>query len=266
MAKQFDELISKAEQEPFAGWDFSYVKERMVETTLPWNYLAEVRERLKGVFSLLDLGTGGGEIFSQLAPFPARTFATEEYMPNVPIAARRLHPLGAQVVRYEAPMENYPQIGAARWGKPRLPFRDDAFDLVIDRHEAYLSVEVFRVLKPGARFITQQCGGTNYLELNDLLGVARPSYEPWCLASANAQLQRAGFERIMGREQVHPTFFHDVGALLYFLRSVPWQLPDFRPSRYLGPLREIHQRIEHAGPLRISAHHFIVEGAKPHAR
>jgi hypothetical protein len=31
---------------------------------------------------------------------------------------------------------------------PLFPFRDGAFDLVIDRHEAYLSIEVFRVSRP----------------------------------------------------------------------------------------------------------------------
>jgi hypothetical protein len=108
--------------------------------------------------------------------------------------------LGGQVVRYAAPMENYAAPGAPRPNKPGLPFRDSAFDLVIDRHEAYLGAEVFRILRPGRRFITQQCGGTNFLELNDLLGIARPSYEPWCLEAAKAQLPSAGFEQVSGRE------------------------------------------------------------------
>ena len=88
-SKGFDELIAEAESQPFAGWDFSFVKDRMVEAPLPWDYLVEVLERLKGVLALLDLGTGGGEVLSQIAPFPPRTFATEEYAPNAPIAARR---------------------------------------------------------------------------------------------------------------------------------------------------------------------------------
>jgi hypothetical protein len=135
-SKRFNQLVAEAERQPFAGWDFSYVKDRMIEAPLPWDYVVEVLGRLSGVSALLDLGTGGGEVFSQLAPFPPRTFATEEYAPNAPIAARRLHPLGARVVRYEAPMENYAAPGPPRPNKPGLPFRDDAFDLVIDRHEA----------------------------------------------------------------------------------------------------------------------------------
>ncbi len=260
--KPFEELIAEAERQPFAGWDFSYLKDRMVEAPLSWDYLTEVRERLKGVSALVDLGTGGGEMLSQLAPFPPRTFATEEYAPNASIAAKRLHPLRAQVVRYEAPTENYVAPGAPRPNKPDLPFCDRAFDLVIDRHEAYLSSEVFRILRPGGRFITQQCGGTNFLELNDLLGIARPSYQPWCLEAAKAQLQEAGFERVSGREQFHTTLFRDVGAVVYYLRTVPWQVADFTSSKHLESLRGIHRQIETVGPLTIRAHHFQVEAVK----
>ena len=137
---------------------------------------------------------------------------------------------------------------------------------VIDRHEAYLSAEVFRILRSGGRFITQQCGGTNYLELNDLLGIPRPSYEPWGLEAAKAQLQSAGFEQVSGREQFHTTLFRDVGAVVYYLRTVPWQVPDFRVSKHLGSLREIHRQIETSGPLKTRAHHFLVEAVKPLTR
>ncbi|MGC1191686.1 MAG: hypothetical protein WA861_13920 [Candidatus Binatus sp.] len=265
-SNRFDELIAAAESQPFAGWDFAYLMDRMVEAQLPWDYVVEVLERLTAVSALLDLGTGGGEVLSQPAPLPPRTFATEEYAPNAPIAARRLHPFGAQVVRYEAPMENYAAPGPPRPNKPGLPFRDRTFDLVIDRHEAYLSAEVFRILRSGGRFITQQCGGTNYLELNDLLGIPRPSYEPWGLEAAKAQLQSAGFEQVSGREQFHTTLFRDVGAVVYYLRTVPWQVPDFRVSKHLGSLREIHRQIETSGPLKTRAHHFLVEAVKPLTR
>jgi hypothetical protein len=263
-SKKFEELIAEAERHPLEGWDFSYLVGRMVESPLVFDYLAEVRKRLGGVSSLLYIWNGGGEILSQLAPFPPRTFATEEYAPNAPIAAARLHPLRAQVVRYEAPMENYAALGPPRPNKPGLPFRDRAFDLVIDRHEAYLSAEVFRILRPSGRFITQQCGGTNYLELNDLLGIPRPSYESWCLETAKAQLRAAGFELVVEREQTHTTLFRDVGAIVYFLRAMcSWQAPGFEAGNHLERLREIHRQIERLGPLKIRAHHFLVGAVKP---
>jgi hypothetical protein len=45
-SKLFEELIDGAERQPFAGRDFSYLRDRMVEAPLPWDYLTEVRERL----------------------------------------------------------------------------------------------------------------------------------------------------------------------------------------------------------------------------
>ncbi len=51
-SKRFDELIAEAERQPFAGWDFAYVRDRMVEAPLPWDYLLEVLERLNGVSAL----------------------------------------------------------------------------------------------------------------------------------------------------------------------------------------------------------------------
>jgi hypothetical protein len=101
-ASTFEDLIHDAERAPFEGWDFSFVEGRMVEDALPWDYVAEVRRRMACVKSMLDLGTGGGEVLSQLAPLPALTVATEAYAPNALVAARRLSPLGAHVERGKA--------------------------------------------------------------------------------------------------------------------------------------------------------------------
>jgi hypothetical protein len=132
---------------PFAGWDFSYVTRtgRMKEAPLPWNYANLVSRRLRGAESLLDMGTGGGELLSLLRPLPPRTFATEGYAPNVPVARARLEPLVVTVVEAD--------------GEADLPFADEVFELVINRHESYRPEEVCRIMKPGACFITQQVGG-----------------------------------------------------------------------------------------------------------
>jgi SAM-dependent methyltransferase len=159
---RFEELIAQADRQSLQGWDFSYLNGRMVEESLSFDYLAEVRRRLDDVASMLDLATGGGEVLSQLAPFPGRTVATEAYAPNAPIAARRLRPLNASVVLVEGAPENYSTTATPSLGIPALPFRDGSFDLVIDRHESYLPAEVFRVLRRGGRFLTQQCGGSNH--------------------------------------------------------------------------------------------------------
>ncbi len=259
----FEELIAEAERQTFEGWDFSHLAGRMVEAAPPFDYVARVRRRLAGVARLLDIGTGGGEVLSQFAPLPALTVATEAYPPNARLAARRLAALGASVVLVEGAPENWETIGAPLRRVPALPFRAGAFDLVIDRHESYLAAEVFRVLRPGGRFVTQQCGGTHHAELNDLLGLPRPRYAAWRLEAAAAQLSAAGFVEVAGREAFTETLIHDVGAIVYYLRALPWQAPNFRARDHLASLKTLHDQIAATGPLSIRAHHFLIEAVRP---
>jgi len=262
-SRTFEALIAEAERATFEGWDFSRLDGRLVEAPPPFDYLAAVRGRMPGADAILDLGTGGGEMLAQIAPFPALTVATEAWGPNVPVAARRLTPLGARVVFAEGAPENWETIPTPRRASPALPFGDAAFDVVIDRHESYLPAEVFRVLKPGGWFVTQQCGGTHHADLNDLLGLPRPRYAAWGLARAEAQLRAVGFADIEGREAFGDTRVHDVGAIVYYLRALPWQAPRFRARDHLPALRTLHEQIIADGPLTIRSHHFLVEARKP---
>lgn len=267
MAKvSFEDLITDAVREPFQGWDFSYLDGRMVEDPLSWDYVAQVRQvrhRLTGVASILDLGTGGGEVLSQLSPFPSLTVATEAYLPNALVAARRLNPLGVRVIAVEGAPENYTTLETPAANTPAIPIRDRAFDLVINRHESYLAAEVLRVLRPGGRFLTQQCGGSNYGGLNDLLALPRPRFESWNLSNARAQLRGAGFEVVDAREQFTGARFHDVGGVVYFLKAAPWQAPDFAVSKSLKRLAELHTQIEKDGPITVQGHHFLIEARRP---
>jgi hypothetical protein len=60
--------------------------------------------------------------------------------------------------------------------------------------------------------------------------------------------------------------FREVGAVAYYLRTVPWQVPDFTVSKHLESLRELDRQIEASEPLKIRADHFLVEAAKPRAK
>jgi SAM-dependent methyltransferase len=112
---------------------------------------------------MLDMGTGGGEALSGLPDRAPRTIATEAWPPNVPVAGRRLLPLGIPVIQDEAARGNIDQNGANEGGS--LPFRDGSLDLICNRHESFLALEVSRVLAPGGTFVTQQ---VDYHDNDDL--------------------------------------------------------------------------------------------------
>ena len=63
----FDFLIAEAEAH-FSGWDFSYIADREAQAPLRWSYVSEALLRVRKSKAVLDMDTGGGEMFSYFAP------------------------------------------------------------------------------------------------------------------------------------------------------------------------------------------------------
>lgn len=250
----FAELLRSATETPLTGWDFGIFGGRLTEETTSWDYEELAADLLADAGSAVDLGTGGGELLSGFATLPARTVATECHPPNVPVAHRRLAPLGVPVVQ------------AAEEPDVPLPFRTGAFDLVLNRHESYTAGEIRRVLAPGGLFLTQQVGGRDLAELNDALAAPAHDYLGWDLASAVAQLAHAGLAIVDQREEFAAGELRDIGAVALFLRIAPWQIPDYTVDAYRDRLRELHERMLVDGPLRVRHHRFVVSARTPLTR
>jgi SAM-dependent methyltransferase len=239
------------EAEPFGGWDFSRLEGRMLEEPPPWDYGRIVRGALEDAASLLDMGTGGGEFLAGLAPLlPPKTCATEGWEPNVPVARSRLGPLGVEVRAAE--------------DDGRLPFGDAEFDLVINRQASYEPEEVRRVLEPGGRFVTQQVGGRNLAGLNAVLEAPNPGIgmPGWDLAQARGALEGAGFEVRLAREAFPPARFADLGAVVYYLKAVPWQVPGFSVDGYAERLGELEARARAEGAITARGHRFLLDAVR----
>ena len=247
--EEFERLVADAEGADFSGWDFSYLSGRWIEVDPTWDYGQKVRERLANVDTLLDMGTGGGERLAGLQPLLEHAYATEGYSPNVPVARARLEPLGVRVVEVKE--------------DERLPFEDDFFDMVINRHESFAAEEVWRVLQPGGRFVTEQVGAKIHLRLNELLQdqVLYP-YADWVLEKAVGELEACGFEILEQREEYPETVFLDIGAIVYYLRAIPWQIPGFSVAAYRERLWAVYELIREEGGLVVFSHLFYVEARK----
>lgn len=236
---------------PFKGWDFSYITGagRMSEGLRKWSYGSIVLARIRQSSALLDIATGGGELLASFSPLPAVTCATESYKPNISVARERLEPLGVEVFETE---ENGP-----------LPFEGEKFDLVIDRHESYSPTEVFRVLRPGGWFVTQQVGDKNDRDLRKLLGATSFKPNRWNLKLAADQLKRSGFKVVDRRQGYYKTRYFDTGALVYHLKAVPWIIPNFSVKRYFPVLTKLNDVIEREGYLEVRSDRFLVAATKP---
>jgi hypothetical protein len=210
---------------------------------------------------LLDLGTGGGEWLAALPVRPPRTVATEAWQPNVDVARARLGPLGVTVVRAEGAPDNVDQNDDEQ--RSSLPFPDESFRLVVCRHEAYMPMEVARILVAGGHFVTQQVGGDygDFYRLLGLPGLPRQARK-WNLTLATAQLEAAGLRLLAAEEGEETTTFADVGAFVWYLRAVPWALPGFTASEHLSSLRELHARLVSDGPAAVCMPAFFLEATK----
>jgi SAM-dependent methyltransferase len=243
--ERFHKLVSQAWAAEFCGWDFQWLEGRMLQEEPPWDYCSLVRSRLPTTHALLDMGTGGGELLASLAPLPPNTHATETYPPNQLIAQRRLTPLGIAVHAIE---EYSP-----------LPFSDAQFDLVINRHDSYQPEEVCRILKPGGTFITQQVSGLNNLELNQALEEeCSLPFTSWGLVTAITGLNQTGLKITRAETAALTTTFMDIGAVVYYLKAIPWQVKGFSPESHAAPLVRLHNIIEQQGHLSTTAHRMLI--------
>lgn len=241
----WDNILNEVNQR-FEGWDFSYLEStrRMHEFPLRWNYRNIVQSRIVGASSLLDMGTGGGEFLSSLSPLPEHTCATEGYEPNIILAQERLEPLNIKVYRVD--------------DDDSLPFNDDSFDVVINRHESFSAREVKRILKKQGIFITQQVGGLNDKEINELLGAPVTQTYHWNLETAVNGLKEAGLKVTEQKEDIVKSRFYDIGAIVFYLKAIPWQVPDFTIEKYFERLKEIHHLIQENSYIDFTCHRFLI--------
>ncbi|MFE9439446.1 methyltransferase domain-containing protein [Streptomyces sp. NPDC006602] len=255
--RTFEELVAEGAAVPTEGWDFSWFEGRATEARPSWGYARSMAGRLAGATAALDLQTGGGEVLDfalgAAAPkAPTLTVATEGWPPNVAQATARLSPRGVAVV---ASPQDAP-----------LPFADAAFDLVVSRHPVNPSwPEIVRVLEPGGTYFAQHVGPRSAFELVEhFLGPLSPEI------SANrhpdrerADAEAAGLEIVDLRAERLRMEFHDIGAVVHFLRKVVWMVPGFTVEAYEPRLRALHERIESEGPFIAHSTRHLFDARKP---
>lgn len=244
-------LWKAEEQEPFQGWDFSHLNGRWEAEELPWSYQEALEPYLNYRTTLLDMGTGGGEFLLSLNPPKGRTYATEGYPPNVELCRRRLPIHGIELRQV--------------FDDSDLPFDDGMFDLVINRQEAYDPDEVFRVLKPGGYFVTQQYGGRNNEWLARFLLPELPEglREEQDLHHARKELEERDFVILEEKEAFSSLRFLDVGALVYFAKIIEWEFPGFSVKKCFEQLWELQGQLERDGFIESREHRYLLVAQKP---
>ncbi|MEU9900100.1 class I SAM-dependent methyltransferase [Streptomyces phaeochromogenes] len=248
----FEDLVAEAAAASTEGWDFSWFEGRATEERPSWGYARAMGERMATAAAALDIQTGGGEVLASARELPRLTVATEGWPPNVAKATALLHPRGAVVV---ASPEDAP-----------LPFGDAAFDLVVSRHPVTAHwTEIARVLAPGGTYFAQHVGPSSAYELVEyFLG---PQPEANCNARhpdrERAGAEAAGLEVVDLRAERLRMEFHDIGAVVHFLRKVVWMVPGFTVDQHRTRLLDLHRRIVADGPFVAHSSRHLIEARKP---
>lgn len=251
MRKTVNDLYSEWKKEynaPFSGWDFSYLKNRWFYENPPWDYKDMARQLMEKSKALLDMGTGGGELLTSMAPFPQHIVATESWVPNIPVAREKLEPLGVQVVGVNS--------------EDDTPFNDGEFDTVLNRHSDFKPAEVFRILKPGGTFLTQQVGGNNLQDFADAFDAALP-YPELTFKYWQQELQYTDLIIQQAKEWQGTMEFMDVGAIVYFIKAIPWTAPGFDIDKNLPNLEQLQNKLDSGERLVYTQERFLFQAEKP---
>jgi SAM-dependent methyltransferase len=192
------------------GWHWPGMRTRMDD--LGWVYTDVLREHVGPNDRVLDVGTGGGEIFSEVAR--PQDVALDFKMSMLEVAREHLPcPLVAGDQR-------------------ALPFAGDSFDVVADRHCGVEPREVLRVLRPGGRYVTQRPGNNICQNIFDAFGwgtngdlwrgqAAANNETYWDVAACAAFYEDAGCE-IVRREEAYVDYeFLNEESLAFWLRNAP---------------------------------------------
>ncbi|GGX85157.1 methyltransferase type 11 [Streptomyces minutiscleroticus] len=272
----FEDLLAEGEAVPTEGWDFSWFDGRASEQRPSWGYARLLAERMRRAEAVLDVQTGGGEVLASVPVAPPVVAATESWPPNLEIARRNLARFGAVVV----------EVADAAG----LPFASDRFDLVVSRHPVVTRWdEVRRVLRPGGTYLTQQVGAHTVGELADFLreagppavraapsgedagaggGGDDPPRTPFTTRSGTSPVtavrcaEAAGLEVVDVRQEACRMEFHDIAAVVHFLRKVIWIVPGFAVDAYRDRLRALHGFMERHGPFVAYSQRYLIEARR----
>jgi SAM-dependent methyltransferase len=219
---------------------------RRVGAEVPWDYMRRAAELVKSAQHVLDMGAGDGRRFSSICrDFRGYAVATEKWATSAAIAAPLLRPVGINLVRC--------------WSQ-LLPFLDNCFDLVLNRHEELSPQEVVRVLRHGGSFLTQQWGAS-WGEIRRFFPriPAAADYFPKCVS----ELRDAGLTVLDACQASTRQAYGGVGDIVTMLLLDGTIIPNFDPlGSDLEAVVEMERGLTTSEGFVLSECPFIVEGRK----
>lgn len=144
------------------GWSFSKVNPS-VEYETDYNYYREVTKHIKPTTTILDLGSGSGEKSVRYYSLAKKVYLTD-IEPEMRKRAK------ANIEKYYAHDESTRAKFVVKHLDCRgtYPFKDESVDMVVSRHCGANLKEVYRVLKKGGLFLSEDVAADDCQELKEV--------------------------------------------------------------------------------------------------
>jgi SAM-dependent methyltransferase len=176
-------------------------------------------------------------------------YEEEADLPNVELCRKTLLPFGIDFRPCDNPAD--------------IPFEDESFDMIINRHGDFNAKELARLLKKGGIFVTEQVGEDNDRDLvEQVLPNTKRPFPHLNLKEQKKVFEDAGFEIMEGEEAYRPIKFYDVGAFVWFARIIEWEFPEFSVDRCFERLLELQKAIEDVGRIEGTIHRYLIVARK----
>ena len=96
------------------------------------------------------------------------------------------------------------------------------------------------------------------MDLNLSLGLTVDSISDWCLISNIHRFNTNKMTVIEANENIGKYRFYDIGAIVYYLKCIPWQVSDFSIKKYIDRLEIINKVIQEKGYIDFISHRFYL--------
>lgn len=197
------------------GWNFSNMNYTL-EKESDYDYYKEVISHITPATKMLDIGCGSAEKTSRYYSLADTVYLTD-FEPEM------LNKAQANVNKY---YETLPKVKikfnfAILDCNGPFDFPDNSFDLVVSRHCGANMQEVFRVLKKGGVFISEDVSKDDCQELKDIFCRGQGYNEPPLYKEVMNESLNAGFSEIKFLKFEEIEYYNTIDDLKFLLHNTP---------------------------------------------
>ena len=197
------------------GWNFSKAN-YFVEYTSDYNYYKEVIKHITPTTKMLDIGCGSAEKSTRYYSLANKVYLTDFEPEMLKRAKENLEKYYGSSLK----MKNKFKFQILDCNGP-FNFPDNYFDLVVSRHCGANMNEVYRVLKKGGVFISEDISNDDCQELKDVFNRGQSYKQPHLYKKIMNECLDAGFSDINFLKFEEIEYYKTIDDLKFLLHHTP---------------------------------------------